>query len=323
MGSIAVIGRMVKKSPDITIFMFYHSDNGGQKESMKCQRKPEWLKLKLSGTGQFASTKRLIAGYGLNTVCRSALCPNLHECWSSGTATFLLLGDSCTRSCRFCAVTTRQRPPLPDPEEPAKIAEAVKKMELKHVVLTSVTRDDLEDEGSAAWARTIAAVRQLNPQTTVECLIPDFRGKHDALDRVMSLKPDVLNHNIETVPSLYPAVRPEADYQQSLEVLRTAWSSYGLVSKSGLMVGMGESRDEVFAVLDDLFRHGCEHLTIGQYLQPSARHYPLQRYVHPEEFDEYREYARSCGFRTIQSGPYVRSSYHAADTVAEVSTVNN
>ncbi len=282
---------------------------------MKIQRKPDWLKLRLAGTAQFASTKKLIAGYGLNTVCRSAQCPNLHECWSSGTATFLLLGSTCTRSCRFCAVGTRQSPPPPDPDEPVHVAEAVRKMKLTHVVLTSVTRDDLPDGGSDAWAKTITCIREINPATTIECLIPDFRGNCDALHRVMDLRPDVLNHNVETVPSLYAAVRPEADYRQSLDIIRLASKTYGLPAKSGLMVGMGETAEEVGTVLDDLVACGCSHVTIGQYLQPSSAHYQVQRYVTPEEFERYRILAGEKGCTTVQSGPYVRSSYHAAECV--------
>ena len=283
---------------------------------MKIQRKPDWLKLRLSGTAHFASTKKLITGYGLNTVCRSAQCPNLHECWSSGTATFLLLGNTCTRNCRFCAVTTMSNAlPLPFSDEPRKIALAVKKMQLSHVVLTSVTRDDLQDGGSAAWAATIEAVRKENPEATVECLIPDFQGKHDSFRRVMSTEPDVLNHNIETVPALYDAVRPQADYHRSLDVLRFAKKEYGLYTKSGLMVGMGETEEQVKNVLDDLAVIGCEHLTIGQYLQPSLQHLPVRSYVTPGCFESYRMYALESGFKSVQSGPYVRSSYHAAKNV--------
>ncbi|MCW8797169.1 MAG: lipoyl synthase [Chlorobium sp.] len=282
---------------------------------MKIQRKPDWLKMRLSGTANFASTKKLIAGYGLNTVCRAAMCPNLQECWSSGTATFLLLGDSCTRSCRFCAVTSTSDLPLPDPEEPRKIAKAVRIMQLGHVVLTSVTRDDLADGGSKAWAATIDAVRAENPEVSIECLIPDLQGDHDALHRIMIMSPDVLNHNVETVPSLYGAVRPEADYIRSLEVLRLAQQEYSLQTKSGLMVGMGETEQEVCRVLDDLARVGCRHVTIGQYLQPSSKHLPVHSFVTPECFDRYRKYALESGFRHVQSGPYVRSSYHAVDSV--------
>ena len=282
---------------------------------MEIQRKPDWLKLRLSGTAQFASTRKLIAGYGLNTVCRSAKCPNLHECWSSGTATFLLLGNTCTRNCRFCAVGTKKALPPPDPNEAENVAQAVRKMKLTHVVLTSVTRDDLSDGGSRAWTETIRKIRESNPDTTIECLIPDFRGNLDALDRVMQLRPEVLNHNVETVPSCYASVRPEAEYRQSLEVLRLAASTYGLQAKSGLMVGLGETPEEVFEVLDDLVACGCRHITIGQYLQPTKHHYPVQRYVPPEKFDQYRIYALEKGCTTVQSGPYVRSSYHAAECV--------
>lgn len=283
--------------------------------SMRIQRKPDWLKLRLSGTAHFASTKKLIAGYGLNTVCRSAQCPNLHECWSSGTATFLLLGDTCTRSCRFCAVTSAGFPPAPDPGEPQKIAEAVRKMKLSHVVLTSVTRDDLADGGSGAWAATIGAVRVENPEVTIECLIPDFEGRYSALHKVMSTRPELLNHNIETVPALYSLVRPQADYARSLEVLRMAKHEYGLGTKSGLMVGMGETERQVQEVLDDLSAVGCDHVTIGQYLQPSLQHFPVQSYVTPGAFDDYRRYALASGFARVQSGPYVRSSYYAAENV--------
>lgn len=283
---------------------------------MKIQRKPDWLKLRLSGTAHFASTKKLIAGYGLNTVCRSAQCPNLHECWSSGTATFLLLGDTCTRSCRFCAVANANVLPVPDPNEPQKIAQAVRKMELRHVVLTSVTRDDLRDGGSTAWAATIEAVRTENPEATIECLIPDFQGSRNALHRVMNMRPDVLNHNVETVPALYDIVRPQADYTRSLDVLRMAKHEYGLNIKSGLMVGMGETFLQVQEVLDDLSAIGCDHVTIGQYLQPSSQHFPVQSYITPEQFDGYREYALKSGFINVQSGPYVRSSYYAAESLS-------
>lgn len=283
---------------------------------MKIQRKPDWLKLRLSGAAGFASTKKLIADHGLNTVCKSAQCPNRQECWSSGTATFLLLGDSCTRNCRFCAVTAASGPlPLPFSGEPRRIAQAVRKMQLSHVVLTSVTRDDLQDGGSSAWAATIEAVRTENPEATIECLIPDFQGNHDALHRVMKMRPDVLNHNVETVPVLYESVRPQADYPRSLEVLRIAKQEYALHIKSGLMVGMGETEEQVKSVLDDLAGIGCEHLTIGQYLQPTLQHFPVHSYVTPECFERYRMYALESGFRSVQSGPYVRSSYHAAEKV--------
>ncbi len=280
------------------------------------KRKPEWLKQRLSGSAAFASTKRLISGHGLNTVCRSALCPNLHECWSNGTATFLLLGNTCTRSCRFCAVATSRTPPLPDSEEPSRIAEAVKGMQLSHVVLTSVNRDDLPDGGAAAWKATILAIREMNPTVSIECLIPDFEGRTTDQATVMELRPEILNHNIETVPSLYTKVRPQADYQQSLKLLQRASASFELATKSGLMVGMGETEDEIYAVIDDLYTTGCEHLTIGQYLQPSTAHFPVVDYIHPAQFAIYKAYATEKGFRTVQSGPFVRSSYHAEECLS-------
>lgn len=281
---------------------------------MKIQRKPDWLKIRLSGAARFASTKLLIADHGLNTVCRSARCPNLQECWSSGTATFLLLGDRCTRSCRFCAVTTASETlPSLSAEEPRKIARAVTQMKLRHVVLTSVTRDDLTDGGAAAWAATVEEIRKEQPHLIIECLIPDFQGKKDALHRVMNMNPDVLNHNMETVSALYDSVRPQADYSRSLDVLRLAKDEYSLRTKSGLMVGMGETERQVKKVLDDLAGIGCDHVTIGQYLQPSQRHFPVRSYVTPDCFERYRIYAIESGIQQVQSGPYVRSSYHAAE----------
>lgn len=301
-------------APIFTIFSSLRNASGWKR--VKIKRKPDWLKTRLSGAARFASTKLLIADHGLNTVCRSARCPNLQECWSSGTATFLLLGDTCTRSCGFCAVKTAPKTlPLPSSEEPRKIARAVTQMRLTHIVLTSVTRDDLPDGGSTAWAATIEAIRKEQPQVTIECLIPDFQGKKDALGKVMSMSPDVLNHNMETVPSLYDSVRPQADYSRSLDLLRFAKDHYSLRTKSGLMVGMGETERQVKHVLDDLAATGCDHVTIGQYLQPSERHLPVRDYVPPDCFERYRTYALESGIEEVQSGPYVRSSYHAADAV--------
>lgn len=275
-------------------------------------RKPDWLKKKITASGtSFASTRQLLNRHSLHTVCRSAMCPNLQECWSKGTATFLLLGDVCTRSCRFCAVGTSTKPALPDPREPEKIAEAVRSMKLRHAVLTSVNRDDLADGGAGHWAEVIRAVRASNPGVSIECLIPDFQGNQSALEMVMSEAPEVLNHNIETVPSLYAKVRPQADYAGSLAVIEMAKRHFSLATKSGMMVGMGETLDEVEASLQDLRRHGCDMVTIGQYLQPTAAHLPVERYVTPEEFEHLRSVAENAGFRHIQSGPFVRSSYHA------------
>lgn len=275
-------------------------------------RKPDWLKKKIPATGSsFAATRQLLNRNSLHTVCRSAMCPNLQECWSKGTATFLLLGDVCTRSCRFCAVSTDARPALPDPLEPAGIAEAVRSMKLRHAVLTSVNRDDLPDGGAGHWVETIRAVRQLNPGVSIECLIPDFKGDTTALELVMAEAPEVLNHNIETVPSLYRKVRPQADYAGSLSVIELAKRQFRLATKSGMMVGMGERMDEIEASLRDLRAHGCDMVTIGQYLQPTSAHLPVERYVTPEEFEHLRSVAEKAGFRHIQSGPFVRSSYHA------------
>jgi lipoic acid synthetase len=274
-------------------------------------KKPDWLKIKLASGSSFASTRKLLNRHSLHTVCRSAMCPNLHECWSKGTATFLLLGNVCTRACRFCAVATSQRPELPDPEEPAKIAEAVKTMKLRHAVLTSVNRDDLADGGAAHWVDTIRSIRSENPAVSLECLIPDFGGNEAALDLVMAEAPEVLNHNIETVPSLYSKVRPQASYELSLSVIERAKRKFRLATKSGMMVGMGESPEEVEASLHDLRRHGCDMVTIGQYLQPTTAHLPVERYVTPDGFERYHEIALDAGFRHVQSGPFVRSSYHA------------
>lgn len=274
-------------------------------------KKPDWLKIKLASGSSFASTRKLLNRHSLHTVCRSAMCPNLHECWSKGTATFLLLGNVCTRSCRFCAVGTERRPAMPDPEEPSKIAEAVKTMKLRHAVLTSVNRDDLADGGATHWVETIRAIREVNPGVSLECLIPDFSGNEQSLDLVMQERPEVLNHNIETVPSRYAAVRPQALYERSLAVIERAKRQFRLATKSGMMVGMGETEEEVEASLHDLRGHGCDMVTIGQYLQPTAAHLPVSRYVTPEEFERYREIALDAGFRHVQSGPFVRSSYHA------------
>ena len=284
-------------------------------------KKPDWLKIRLTGGASFAATRQLLDHHSLNTVCRSAMCPNLQECWSNGTATFLLLGNICTRSCTFCAVGKAANPPAPDPLEPEKIALAIQSMRLKHAVLTSVTRDDLRDGGAEHWVKCIQAIRSQTPVVTIECLIPDFQGNKKALDHLMAEAPDVLNHNIETVPSLYAKVRPQASYQASLELLGRAKELHGLTTKSGLMVGMGETAEEIELSLSDLARHGCDMVTIGQYLQPSAAHLPVDRYITPEEFEHYRSMAETAGFRNVQSGPFVRSSYHAEALTTNPETV--
>jgi lipoyl synthase len=284
-------------------------------------KKPDWLKITLTSGASFAATRQLLSRHSLHTVCRSAMCPNLQECWSRGTATFLLLGNACTRSCRFCAVGKMESPPDLDPHEPENIAIAVHAMRLNHAVLTSVTRDDLHDGGAEQWVKTIRAIRTMTPATTIECLIPDFQGNKSALDQVMQEAPEVLNHNIETVPSLYKKVRPQANYTASLLLLQRAKQQHGLVTKSGLMVGMGETADEVSVSLGDLIRHGCDMVTIGQYLQPSALHLPVERYITPDEFDRYRKMAEAAGFRHVQSGPFVRSSYHAEALTSKTQTL--
>ena len=285
-------------------------------------KKPAWLKIRLTSEASFASTRQLLNHQSLNTVCRSAMCPNLHECWSKGTATFLLLGSVCTRTCRFCAVGKAANPPSPDPLEPKKIALAIQSMQLKHAVLTSVTRDDLQDGGASHWVETIRAIRALTPDISIECLIPDLQGNEGAMDLIMAEAPDVLNHNIETVPSLYMKVRPQANYQASLELIQRAKQKHGLSTKSGLMVGMGETIEEVKASLKDLTRHGGDMVTIGQYLQPSAEHLPVERYIPPEEFEQYRVIAEAAGFRHVQSAPFVRSSYHAEAFTCDTETLH-
>ncbi len=274
--------------------------------------KPDWVKVPLSHGPHFKGLKHLMREQGLHTICEEAACPNIGECWGEfRTASFLLLGDVCTRNCGFCDVTTG-RPGQVDWTEPARLAEAVAQLDLRHVVITSVTRDDLEDGGAEIFAMTIRALKLRNPALGVEVLIPDFQGNWNALARVMEAGPDILNHNLETVPRLYGRVRPKAIYTQSLDLLgRAKRLSSRTPTKSGLMVGLGESRDELVQVFDDLRAHDVDVLTIGQYLRPSLRHLPVERYIAPSEFDELKTIARGMGFRHVESGPLVRSSYHA------------
>jgi len=254
--------------------------------------------------------RELLRELGLHTVCQSAHCPNACECFARGTATFLILGSVCSRSCGFCAVT-RGVPALPDPDEPRRVAEAAARLGLSHVVVTSVTRDDLPDGGSGHFAATIAAIRAVCA-AAVEVLTPDFQGSEACIRRVLEARPDVFNHNVETVPRLYPRVRPQAIYARSLGVLRlAAEAGEGVVTKSGLMVGLGESHDEALAVMRDLRGSGCKALTVGQYLRPSPGHLPVERFVPPEEFDAYRSEAEALGFAAVAAGPFVRSSYYA------------
>jgi lipoic acid synthetase len=274
---------------------------------------PGWMRRPLAAPGRFAEVSGLLDELGLNTVCRSAKCPNRGECYAAGTATFMVLGTECTRNCRFCAVASA-RPAPPDPGEPARVAEAADRMGLRHVVLTMVTRDDLPDGGAAHVASTIAALRQRVPASTVEVLVSDFGGDTAAIDAVTAAAPDVFNHNVETVPRLYATVRPQADYARSLRVLaRAKRVGSGLPTKSGLMVGLGETPDEVEGVLRDLRSAAVDIVTIGQYLRPSAKHLEVTEFVAPEVFERYAEAARSLGFGGVASAPFVRSSYHAGE----------
>lgn len=281
------------------------------------QPKPEWLRIRIGDPTNHNHLLKLIQGLKLHTVCQEAKCPNIFECWSDRTATFMLGGDICTRHCGFCAVGKGAPGPL-DTDEPRHVAEAVKHLNLAHTVITSVNRDDLPDGGAAHWAETIRQVRALNPECKVEVLIPDFNGDQDALSTVLDAAPDVLNHNTETIARLYRRVRPDADYQQSLTLLKRAAARRDrdpseMLTKSGIMVGLGETFDEVVELMKDLRSVSCDIMTIGQYLQPHARRLPVERYVTPEEFDRWREIGMSMGFKHVQSSPLTRSSYHARE----------
>lgn len=276
-------------------------------------RKPSWLKMKMPSGEHYATLKKLVESHRLHTVCQSAKCPNLGECWNAGTATLMILGDVCTRACGFCHIATG-KPPTLDLDEPARVGDAVRIMRLGHVVITSVNRDELPDGGASIWAETIRQIRAQSPGTTVEVLIPDFCGDWDALQLVLDAKPDILNHNIESVPRLYYRVRPQAKYRRSLELLHIA-RQQGFITKTGMMLGLGEEEHEIDAVLDDLVAIGCEILTLGQYLQPTAQHLKVERWVHPDEFVSWKHRGESKGIRHVESGPLVRSSYHAEKQV--------
>ena len=283
-----------------------------EEQPLRPQR-PAWLKVKLPLGERFSNLKGLIDGHRLHTVCEEARCPNMGECWNAGTATFMILGDICTRSCGFCAVKTG-RPVGLDLEEPFRVAEAIRVMNVKHAVITSVNRDEIPDGGAAVFAETIRQARLINPSIKIEVLIPDFRGVEWALDLVMRAAPDILNHNTETVPRLYPRVRPQAKYDRSLELLRRAKGG-GMTTKSGLMLGFGEEMEEVRAVIRDLRDVACDILTLGQYLQPTRNHLPVHRFVAPEEFLSLKTEGLAMGFKHVESGPLVRSSYHAEGQV--------
>lgn len=273
------------------------------------QRKPSWLKMKMPGGEGYTRLMKLVTEQRLHTVCQSAKCPNMGECWSAGTATLMILGNVCTRSCGFCNIATG-RPTELDLDEPRRVGEAVKVMDLGHVVITSVNRDELPDGGAGIWAETIRQIRLQSPRTSIEVLIPDFCGKWDALQQVLDARPVILGHNLETVPRLYRTVRPQAKYRRSLKVLQIA-KDKGFTAKTGIMVGLGEQADEIESVIDDLVSVGCDILTIGQYLQPTHQHLPVVRYVHPDEFAHWKVLGESRGLRHVESGPLVRSSYHA------------
>ncbi len=278
-------------------------------------RRPPWLKVRLKTGPNYLELKSLMRKMSLNTVCEEANCPNIFECWQNRTATFMILGDVCTRACRFCAVTSG-KPTWNDPLEPERVARAVEKMRLSHVVITSVARDDLPDGGASAFAQTISRTRDRNPDTRIEVLIPDFGGSESSLDTVLAAEPDILNHNIETVARLQKVVRSRATYERSLQLLERAKAkSPGKLTKSGIMLGVGEEVEEVIHTMRDLRDVGCDILTIGQYLRPSESHLPISRYYTPEEFAKLKEEGQGMGFRHVESGPLVRSSYHAHEQI--------
>ncbi len=279
------------------------------------ERKPDWLRAKLPTSPEYKEVRSIVDDHDLHTVCKSAQCPNLGECWSRGTATVMILGNICTRSCRFCAVQTG-RPTELDLGEPARVAESIAKMNLQHAVITSVARDDLKDGGASVWAATIRAIHNRIPECAVEVLTADFRGQQEYLDVVLDACPDIFNHNLETVKRLQRPIRKTARYDRSLWVLEHA-KSRGFITKSGIMLGIGEKEDEIKEVLQDMAQVGVDILTIGQYLQPSKQHQPIDRWVHPDEFQRWKEYALEIGFGVCESGPLIRSSYHAEEQSAK------
>lgn len=272
-------------------------------------RKPDWLKVKLPIGQNYRSVKDVVDKFQLHTICQSGHCPNMGECWGAGTATFMILGNVCTRSCSFCAVKTG-RPNEYDTAEPQRVAEAIKLMGVKHAVITSVNRDELKDKGAEIWHQTVKKIKELSPTTTIETLIPDVKADWDSLIRMISPGQEIVSHNMETVKTLYRKVRPQAKYKRSLEQIKRT-QAYGKRTKSGIMVGLGETKEEVFEIMDDLRAHDCDILTIGQYLQPTKMHIEVAEYVHPDIFAEYKEVGLAKGFKYVESGPLVRSSYRA------------
>ncbi len=280
-----------------------------KKDKKELGKKPDWLKVRLPSGDNYREVLSMMRKSKLNTVCEEAKCPNLAECWNNRTATYMILGDTCTRTCGFCDVKSG-RPNFVDWDEPNRVAQSVKDLGLKHVVITSVNRDELKDGGASVFAKCIELIREKTPQCTIEILIPDFQGDEKAFEIIMQNPPDILNHNLETVQRLYHAVRPQADYQRSLELIKW-FKSKGLKTKSGIMVGIGEQTGEVLNLMKDLKNHNCDIITIGQYLQPTKNHLPVDRYVTPDEFKMYEEEGLKLGFQAVESGPLVRSSYHA------------
>ncbi len=289
----------------------------------KPKRRPSWIKVRAPSGETYEMVRGLMRSKQLNTVCEEAMCPNIGECWGAGTSTFLMLGDTCTRSCGFCDIKTGRPGPI-DWQEPLRVAEAVRQMNLKHVVITSVNRDERQDGGAPIFAMVIRRIRQVQPGCSIEVLIPDFKGNADALKIVMDAQPEILNHNVETVPRLFRKVQPQDHYEWALTTLGNAKQMDPLVlTKSGIMVGLGETFDEVVAVMRDLAGLEVDILTIGQYLQPSKKHLPIERYYEPQEFDEFKRIGLDLGFKWVESGPLVRSSYHAAEQVRELSRLNH
>ncbi|MCA1761038.1 MAG: lipoyl synthase [Bacteroidales bacterium] len=277
------------------------------------QRLPRWMKMKMPKGESYSKVKNLVENNGLHTICTSGNCPNIGECWSRGTATFMILGDICTRRCKFCAVKSG-KPLAPDLKEPEKLAESVRIMGVKHCVITSVDRDDLDDQGAGIWARTITEVKRVNPETRIEVLIPDFRGKEELIHQIIDAGPDVISHNLETVERLTPFVRFASKYRRSLDVVRYVAQNYK-IAKSGIMLGLGETHEEVLQTMDDLREAGCKVMTIGQYLAPTATHMPVVEYIEPAQFAEYRRIGLEKGFSFVESSPLVRSSYRAEEHV--------
>ena len=281
-------------------------------------KKPDWLRTKLNSDNQFSHVNSIIKQHGLHTICTSGKCPNLSECWSKGTATLMILGDVCTRSCKFCNTLTGIPLP-PDPLEPQKVAASILQMKLNHAVITSVDRDDLKDGGAEHWAQTINAIRQTNPHTTLEVLIPDFDGKTNLIDHIIQQQPDIISHNLETVERLTPQIRTKAKYPTSLKVLKHV-SDSGITAKTGIMLGLGETESEVLQLMDDALAHGCRIITIGQYMQPSRKNIQVSEYIHPDKFEEYKQIAIKKGFDQVESGPFVRSSYCAEKHISDRKT---